>query len=185
MSSKKPRAPRVEDLRPHEHMAVLTRLAQRNDAVGKAVREEIERLIAGVDVEAVAAEVEMDLAGIDEDEIAARSGEDRYGYTAPYEAAWQVLEETLQPHVERLSWFYDAGRHDACDAYALGVLRGIYDFHLEGDAPWKESAPDDLRELFGWVLREWQGRRTGVAERQTMRDHLATWCPTWERDAGV
>ncbi len=96
-----------------------------------------------------------------------------------------MLEETLQPHVERLSWYHDAGRHDACDAYALGVLRGIYEFHHDGDALWKEAAPDDLREIFAWVLREWQERRTGATERQTMCDHLATWCPSWERDAGA
>jgi hypothetical protein len=147
-------APRTpwEDLRPHERSMVLTRLAQRADAVGEAVRHEIERLVVSVDVEAVAAEVEVDLDLIHEDVLAARSGSDRYGYTAPHEAVWEVLEETLQRHVERLSWFYDAGRHEACDAYALGVLRGLYAFHHAGDATWKELAPDDLRELFAWVV---------------------------------
>jgi hypothetical protein len=185
MSPKKRRAPRVEDLRPHERSMVLTLLAQRKDAVGKAVRDEIERFIASVDVEAVAGDVVSDLDAIDEDAIAARSGEDRYGYTAPYDAVWEVLEETLEPHVERLCWYHDAGRHEACDPYALGVLRGLYDFHREGDATWMEVAPDDLREIFAWVLREWQKRRTGAAERQAMRDHLATWCPGWERDVDV
>jgi hypothetical protein len=66
------------------------------------------------------------------------------------------------------------------------VLRGLYDFHHEaGDATWMEVAPDDLREIFAWVLREWQKRRKGAAERQAMRDRLATWCPGWERDVGV
>jgi hypothetical protein len=185
MSPKKRLAPRVEDLRPHELSMVLTRLAQRTDAVGEAVREEIERLVVSVDVEAVAAEVEVDLELIDEDEIGARSGSDRYGYTVPYEAVWEVLEETLQPHVDRLAWFFEAGRHEACDAYALGVFRGLYDFHHTGDATWKELAPDDLRELFAWVLRAWQERRTGAAERQAMRDHLATWCAGWEGDVDV
>ena len=185
MSPKKRRAPSVEDLRPHERSMVLTRLAQRTDAVGKAVRDEIERLVVRVDVEAVAAEVEVDLELIDEDEIAERSGSDRYGYTAPYDAVSEVLEATLQPYVDRLAWFFDAGRHDGCDAYALGVLRGLYDFHHTGDATWKELAPDDVRELFAWVAREWQERRTGAAERQAMRDHLATWCAGWEGDVGV
>lgn len=185
MCPKKRRAPRVADLRPHERTELLTRLEGRKDAVGRAVREEIERLIGSVDVEAVAGEVEMDLMAVDEDEIAARSGQGRYGYTAPHDAVWQVLEETLHPHVERLSTFHEGGRHDECNAYALGVLRAIYDFHHDGDAPWKESAPDDLRELYGWVLREWQERRTGADEWQTMREHLATWCPGWERDVGV
>lgn len=123
MSQKARRAPRVEDLRPHELTILLTRLARRNGAVGSAVREEIERLVASVDAEQVAGDVAMDLAGIDDDEITHRSGDDRYGYTAPYDAASEVLEETMRPYVERLGWYHDAGRLEACDAYALGVLR--------------------------------------------------------------
>ncbi|TVR88945.1 MAG: hypothetical protein EA416_12965 [Trueperaceae bacterium] len=183
MSSKKRRAPGVNDLRPFEQAAVLTTLARRRDAVGEAVREEIERLLAGVDPEAIASEVQFDLEHIDVDAIADRSGSDRYGYTAPHEAAWQMLEETLEPHLERLRWYHDAGRDEACDAYALGVLRGIYDFDHDSDAEWKAWSPDDAREAFGWVLGAWQKHRKGSAVRQAMRDQLANWCPGWERDA--
>jgi hypothetical protein len=181
MSPKKRRAPRVDDLRPSEQATLLTTLAQRTDAVGKAVREEMERLLATVDPEAVAGEVQLDLELIDADAIAARSGEDRYGYTAPYDAAWQVLEETLEPHVERMTWYHAAGREEAFDAYALGVLKGLYDFHHESEAEWTDLAPDDAVEAYRWVLDEWKRRRTGDEDRQAMRDRLATWCPTWER----
>jgi len=182
MSKKRRRAPGVSDLRPSEQAAVLTTLARRRDAVGEAVREEIERRLAGVDPEAIASEVQFDLEHIDVDAIFARSGRHRYGYTAPYEAAWQVLEETLEPHLERLRWYHDAGRDEACDAYALGVLRGIYDFDHDSDAEWTTWSPDDAREAFGWVVGAWQERRKGSAIRQAMRDRLATWCPGWERD---
>ena len=183
MSKKRRRAPGVSDLRPSEQAAVLTTVARRRDAVGEAVREAIERRLAGVDTEAIASEVQFDLEHIAVDAIAARSGSDRYGYTAPYEAAWQVLEMTLEPHVERLRRHHAAGRDEACDAYALGVLRGIYDFDHDSDAEWKAWSPDDAREAFGWVLRAWQKHREGSAVRQAMRDQLANWCPGWQRDA--
>jgi len=183
LSKKRRRAPGVSDLRPSEQSAVLTTLARRRDAVGEAVREAIERHLAGVDPEAIASEVQFDLEHIDVDAIAARSGSDRYGYTAPCEAAWQELEETLEPHLERLRWYHDADRGEACDAYALGVLRGIYDYDHDSAAEWKAWSPDDAREAFGWVLRAWQKRRKGSAVRQAMRDRVATWCPGWERDA--
>jgi hypothetical protein len=182
MSRKKRHAPSVDDLRPFEQAAVLTTLAQRADAVGEAVREEIERHLADVDPEGVAGEVQFDLEFIDVEVIAARSGRHRYGYTAPEEAAWQVLEETLEPHLERMKWYFGADRGDSCDAYALGVLRGLYDFHHDSDAEWKELSPDNARDMFGWVLREWEERRKGTAERQAMRDRLAAFCPRWDRD---
>ncbi len=182
MSRKKRHAPSVNDLRPFEQTAVLTTLAQRNDAVGEAVRKEIERHLATVDPESVAGEVQLDLELIDVDTIEARSGADRYGYTAPEEAAWEVLEQTLEPYLERMQWYHGAGRDEACDAYALGVLRGLYDFHHDNEAERNELSPDDAREMFGGVLRAWQRRRKGTAERQAMRDQLATWCPGWERD---
>jgi len=182
MSKRKRAAPSVNDLRPFEQATVLATLAERDDVVGEAVREEIERHLATVDPESVAGEVRVDLELIDADTIEARSGADRYGYTAPEEAVWQVIEQTLEPYLERMQWYHRAGRDDACDAYALGVLRGLYDFHHDSEAEWKELAPDDARATFGGVLRAWQQRRKGAAERQAMRDQLASWCPGWERD---
>ncbi len=182
MSRKNRHTPNVTDLRPFEQTAVLTTLAQRADAVGEAVLEEIERLLTNVDPDGVACEVQLDVELIDIETIAARSGRHRYGYTAPAEAAWQVLEETLEPYFERMKWYHAAGRDEACDAYALGVLRGLYDFHHDSEAEWKEQSPDDAREMFGWVLQAWEERRKGTAERQAMRDQLATSCPRWKRD---
>ena len=182
MSRKKRHPPSVNDLRPFEQAEVLTTLASRADAVGEAVQKEIERVLANVDPEGVACEVQFDLEFIDVETIAARSGRHRYGYTAPEEAAFQVLEETLEPHLARMKWYHGAGRDEACDAYALGVLRGLYDFHHDSEAEWKDLSPDNARDMFGWVLREWEERRKGNAERQARRDLLITYCPRWERD---
>ena len=182
MSKKQRQAPSVNDLRPFEQATVLATLAERDDVVGEAVQEEIERHLATVDPEGVACDVQFDFEFIDVDTIYARSGRHGYGYTAPEEAAWQVLEETIEPYLQRMQWYHGAGRDEACDAYALGILRGLYDFHHDSEAEWKALAPDDTLELFEEVLLAWQQRRKGAAERQAMRDHLATWCPGWERD---
>ena len=182
-ANRKRTPPSVDDLRPLEQAAVLTALARRGDAVGDAVRAEIARHLERVDPELVADEVRFDLEHIDVETIAARSGSDEYGYTAPYEAAWQVLEETLEPHLERLKWYHDAGRVEACDAYALGVLRGIYDFHHGSDVEWTSWSPDDVGEAFDWILGAWQNLRKVAAARHAMRDGLATFCPGWERGA--
>ncbi len=109
MSRKKRHAPSVNDVRPFEQTAVLTTLAQRKDAVGETVLKEIERHLASVDPESVAGEVQLDLELIDVDTIEAPSGADRYGYTAPEEAAWKVLEQTLEPYLERMQWYHAAG----------------------------------------------------------------------------
>jgi hypothetical protein len=182
MSRKMRHPPEVTHLRPFEQTEVLTTLAGRDDAVGEAVRKEIERVLANVDPDGIAGEVQRNLEFIAVETIAARSGRHRCGYTEPEEAAWQVLEEALEPHLERMKWYHGVGQDDACDAYALGVLRGLYDFHHEGDAEWKQLSPDNAREMFGWVLNEWEDRRQGTTERRAMRDRLGSYCPRWERD---
>ena len=174
----------VNDLRPLEQAAVLTALARRADAVGDAVRAEIERHLERVDPELVAGEVRFDLEHIDVETIAARSGSDgEYGYTAPYEAAWQVREEALEPYPERLKCYHGAGRVETCDASALGVLRGLTSFRHSSDVERASWSPDGVGEAFVWILGEWQRLRAGAAARQAMRDGLATFCPGWERGA--
>lgn len=185
MSPRRRRAALVTDLRPSEQAALLARLAQRRDAVGEAVRDEIERLVAVVDPDEIAADVQLTLEFLDVETLWARAGEHRHGYTAPHEAAWEALEEALAPFVGRLGWYHAAGRLDAYDDYALGVLRGLYDFHHDSDTEWKAWAPDDPREAFGQVLDTWERHRDGPTERQAMRVRLATWCPGWERDVNL
>ena len=175
----------MSDLRPAEQAALLERLAERRDGVGEAVRGEIERLVARVDPDEVAGDVQLDLEDLDVESLWARAGANRCGYTEPHEAAWEALEELLAPYVERLGWYHAAGRTDAYDAYALGVLRGLYAFHHDSDTEWKAWAPDDPREAFRQVLHTWTLHREGPAERQAMRDRLATWCPGWERDVDL
>jgi len=184
MSPKKRRPARVSDLRPSEQATLLERLATRKDAVGDAVRDEIERLVAAVDPDEVAGDVQFDLELLDVESLWARSGRHRYGYTDPQEAAWEMLENALAPHRERLNWYRAAGRPEAYDAYALGVLQGLYDFHHESDAEWKAWAPDDAGEAFAWVLDEWKRHRRGDAERQAMWDQLAERCPGWGQRLG-
>ena len=141
----------------------------------------IEHHPATVDPKTVASEVQLHFDFIVVDTINARSGRHRHGYAAPVEAAWHVLEETVEPHLKRMQGYHRASRDQACVTNALGVLRGLFDSHHDSEAEWKELAPDDARETFGGVLRAWQQHRKGAAERQAMRDHLATWCPGWER----
>ena len=93
-----------------------------------------------------------------------------------------MLEETLEPYLERMKWYHAAGRDEACDAYALGVLRGLYDFHHDSEAEWKQHWPDHAREMYGWVLDAWEECRKDTAERQAMLGQLATSCPRWKRD---
>lgn len=163
MSSNKRHTPSVNDLRPHEQTAVLTTLAQRTDAVGEDVREEIERLLTNVDPESVAREVQLDFELIDADTIFARSGRHRYGYTAPEEAAWQVLEETLEPYLERMKWYHAAGRDEAFDAYALGVLRGLYDVLMTARRSGSSTGPITCARCSAGCSK--RGRNTGRTPR--------------------
>lgn len=94
------------------------------------LRAEAERVardqLADTEQEAVAEEVEWELRSLSSDELNGRAGRQRWGYVDPSEAAWELLEETVEAHdreVERLIALDMIG--PAVDT-ALGVVAGLY-----------------------------------------------------------
>jgi hypothetical protein len=80
--------------------AVLDHLTAADPSVETSAAEVAMSRLEAVSVDDVAVRVEDALRALDQDDLAARAGPTRYGYTEPTQAAWELLEEALEPWLE-------------------------------------------------------------------------------------
>jgi hypothetical protein len=91
---------------------------------------EAERLatsvVTDVDVEAIAEDVEQAVLDLDLDDLNARAGRQRWGYVEPTEAAWELLEEALEPHLSEMRRRIELSLEAAAVAACQGIVSGLY-----------------------------------------------------------
>lgn len=95
------------------------------------LRGEAERiagaLLSTVSVEQVAREVESALTGIPPDALAARAGRvPGQGYVHEFDAAWGLLEETLEPFRADLQRRAALDVDEAATDMAVGIVAGLH-----------------------------------------------------------
>src|SRR5512136_877160 len=89
----------LERLKPDE-AAVLRHLLEVHPDLSSEAEEMVRSLLHQVDYEGVAAEIEDEIRALDYEVLNARAGSHALGYVKPSEAAWEILEETVEPFRE-------------------------------------------------------------------------------------
>jgi hypothetical protein len=108
-----------------EKASVLDELVAADPRLGTSAAHAAWAMLSDVAVDDVAARVADALLALDQDDLAARAGPTRYGYVEPTQAAWELLEEALEP------WLEDIGRRvrlslvDSALFIACGVVVGL------------------------------------------------------------
>jgi hypothetical protein len=87
---------------PDQAAMVLRELAAVDPEIRRKARAVARKLLGDVDVEAIAEDVFWELDSIAVEQVWDRSGRKRDGYVDPGEAAWQLLEEALEPLLDSL-----------------------------------------------------------------------------------
>ncbi len=107
------------------------------------------------DAEVVANEVARNLQRIPLEALAARAGRRRGGYVHETDAAWALLEETVQPYVDDLQRRARLGLTDAAGQLAQGLVAGLYRCRDAQDSTVLGYAGEDAAEqLAEWAVRE-------------------------------
>lgn len=143
-----------------EKAAVLDDLLTGHPELREAAEALASRRLGDVDRTATAEQVAWALQTLPHERIGEHSGYQRgIGYVEPSEAAWQLLEEELEPFTDDLERRAKVGMKAAARELGLGILLGLYE--CEGyDKPetvlsWAEDFPgeeasvvfDQLRKL--------------------------------------
>lgn len=123
-------------------------------------------VVTRVEAEAVAAEVEDAVLALDLDDLNARAGRQRWGYVEPTEAAWELLEEALEPFLGEMRRRVELGFEEAAVATCRGIVLGLYRCRGQTTDKVLGWAEDFLAEAAGEAvgtltpLRDTKGRRT-------------------------
>lgn len=170
----------VTNLTPEEAKSVLQQLLKRRPGLKKEVGDIIAKLKPAVDADEVAVWVRSELEGLEIDDVWERSGEDRYGYTAPYEAADELMGVVINSYMLEVRKFEDLQRPDDADAYLAGIIMGLNQFDNEVESPVKELADESATSFASTVLASWKKAVRNDSRVANMRERLVYDCAGWE-----
>ena len=186
--------PLLKRLKPDEAAAVLRCLLEAHpDLAGEA--EEITRsLLHQCQYEDVAAEIEDEIRLLDYDDLNARAGNHKWGYVEPSEAAWEILEETVDPFLDDMKRYLELGLEAEALEICQGLVLGCYRLSEREGGDVLGWAPDFPSEAAGNALEIWYKRVDGPKSRDPRRkkhpalspDFLSSvpkWIPMIERVA--
>lgn len=174
-----PRRSALEALNEAERAAVLRRLLEAHPELhGEAETLASEHLVQ-VSSEEVAEELSWALESIPFQEMDARSGrQPGRGYVHPSEAAWELIEEAVEPFVADMQRCAELGMTEAAADVALGILAGLYECRDAEDGTvlgWAPAA-DATHELAAWVAQE--ARKVGVhLSTEAVEEACGDWAP--------
>ncbi len=145
-------------------------------------------LLGEVLFEDVACEIEEAARALDLDDLNSRAGSHRWGYKDPTEAAWELLEDVVEPFLEDMK--RQAELHSPANALEIckGVVLGLYRVRHEPDGGtvlgW---APDFAPQTAMWAVEMWSTGGGGTWKvRSARRDRAAfpdafveTYVPEW------
>ena len=94
----------------------------------------------------------------------ARAGSQEWGYVEPSEAAWEILEETVEPYLDDLKRHLELGLEAEALEICKGLVLGCYRLSEREGGDVLGWAPDFPAEAAGNALEIWS---TGADDRQS------------------
>src|SRR3989337_536901 len=93
----------IDQLSPDQALAILKTLAASNEQLARRIAKMGMVYLSQVDAEEAAAAVYDELDALAVEEVWDRSGKTRHGYVDTGEAAYQMIEEVIEPYLEQLN----------------------------------------------------------------------------------
>lgn len=120
--------------------------------------------------ESVADNVEHVARALDLDDLGRRAGRHRGGYTEPSQAAWELLEEAVEPFLEDMERKMELGLKTEALEICKGVVLALYRLRIETDKGVLGWAPDFPAETAAWAVDRWcaseRHKKTAKMSRQ-------------------
>ena len=158
--------PLLDRLKPGEGATVLRRLLKAHPDLLSEAYEIARSLLRQLEYEDVAAEIEDDIRALDYEDLNARAGGHEWGYVEPSEAAWEILEETVEPVLDDLKRHIELGLEAEALEICKGMVLGLYRLNEREGGDVLGWAPDFPAEAAGNALEFWHAG----ADEQKSRD---------------
>lgn len=178
----------LDGLQPGEAALVLRRLlAGHPELLPEA--EEISRSTLGdVSFESIASEVEDSIRQLNLDDLDGRAGRHSWGYTEPTEAAWELLEEAVEPFVEDMKRHLGLGLDEEAFEICKGIVLGLYQCRNASGDEFLGWASDFPAEAAGNAVADWigagkqgaSGNQPGPNRVLLLREFVDKHVPEWQ-----
>lgn len=134
-------------LHPDESAGVLRGLLGRHPELVAEAEALAGAMVTDIHADSVAEDVEQAVLGLDLDDLGSRAGRHTWGYVEPTEAAWELLQEGLDPFLAEMTRHIDLGFEAAATAACSGIVIGLYRCRGKGSDQvlgWAEDFPAEL-----------------------------------------
>jgi len=160
----------LERLKPEEAAGVLRHLLEVHPELASEAEGMARSLLHQVDYEDIAAEIDDEIRALDYEDLNARAGRHEWGYVEPSEAAWEILEETVEPLREDMKRHLELGLEAEALEICKGLVLGCYRLSERAGGDVLGWAPDFPGEAAGHALEVWYNGtghpKSGAARRK-------------------
>lgn len=172
----------LDRLTPDEASAILHGLLKRHPELQSEAEKLALKVVTSPNIEEIADEVFHALTSLDLEALSGRAGSHSWGYVEPSEAAWELLEESLEDLIDDMKRQTELGLTAGAEAICAGIVEGLYrarSVNSDGALGW---APDFPIEEAGQVLQEFFRSSAPAAKPAAWKRMLEIWAartPDW------
>jgi mannose/cellobiose epimerase-like protein (N-acyl-D-glucosamine 2-epimerase family) len=181
----------LDHLRPGECAQLLRELLRRHRDLRREAKEIAASLVEDVSVDAVAAEVTSLVGSIGLEELGGRAGKHSWGYVEPSEAAWELLEESIEDVRADVKRRFEIGMKPAAEKICQGIVLGLHvadGTNSDGALEWTPDLPAEAAAWSLSILLELypSGQRRAAGERiiRGVEEHVEDWVEMLQRVVG-
>jgi hypothetical protein len=154
-------------LNPEEGDDVLRSLIERHPQLIAEAEEIAQATMSDVDADTVAEDVQQAVLDLDIDDLDTRAGRHSWGYVEPTEAAWELLEEAIDPFLVEMKRHIELGFEAAATATCAGIVLGLY-----------RCRGENSDQVLGWAVdfpAEAAGHAVATLARESAARHRRVW----------
>jgi len=172
-----------------ESVAVLQTLLERHKNLRPEAETIATELVASPSVDDIAEDVLDAVTSLDIDDLNNRAGPSQYGYIEPSEAAYELLEESVEDFLSDMKRRMQLGLTDAAVAICCGLVKGLNKAKC-ADSDVLNWEPDFPEEEAGQAVTEFmkscpKENRQAVLSRliAILSEHVPAWSELFSRAA--
>lgn len=164
----------LKEISGREALLILGELVRDDELLKKRIESLAQKYLEQVELKEVVDAVYSALDSLDVEDLWDSSGSTRYGYIEPVERAYEMVEEALEPFIKEMKRFQRLSMFEQAKVQCLGILSGIYSYHMEADSEFKEWAPDVLEEQFLFIFGEWKKEQQSWRDIKDLEDYASS-----------
>lgn len=141
-----------------ERASILAAHVDDNPELRERAESIAKRLLSTIDVTAISDLIAETILDLNIEDLANRAGPRRHGCVEPTDAAWQLLEEAMEPWIDDLRRRGRLGFNQAATGLATAMTQALEAVEERADriddCLLRQCAPDFPSEAMSWVRRE-------------------------------